>query len=88
METIKLNGRYGYVHTLTNIENNLWRFDCDPESTGTFRIIGFEGEHEIGNNVSAFDPEGGPFMSIGDKIEDYTIKSITSNGIFELEKDE
>jgi hypothetical protein len=87
MKTIQLNARYGYIHSLNHIGNDLWIFQSDPKSYGTYRVIGFEGEHEIGNYVYALDPEGGPFLSVGDKIKDYTIKSITQNGIFELIKD-
>lgn len=84
MESIVLNARYGYKHKLNHVKDNLWTFESDPKSSGTFRIIGFDGEDKIGNLVYAFDPEGGPFMTVGDKIDDYTIKSITCNGIFEL----
>ena len=48
-------------------------------------LIGFEGEQKVGQNVYAFDPDGGPFLSIGSKIKEKIIKSITSNGVFELE---
>lgn len=81
MDTIKLKARYGYTHTLSHIKDNLWVFAPDSKSCSTFRIIGNP------PNVEAFDPEGGPFMSVGGKIENYIIKSITSNGIFELIKD-
>lgn len=79
METIKLYARYGYVHTLTHIGGNLWQFNSDPRSAGYYRLIG-----EI-SHIEAFDPEGGPFLSVGDIIENKTIKSITSYGVFELE---
>lgn len=78
-EIIKIPARYGYVHTLTHISENLWSLDPDPRSSGYFRIIG-----DIGN-VKAIDPDGGPFLSVGDKIEGKTIKSITMNGLLELE---
>lgn len=86
METIKLPARYGYCHTLEYIGNNLWQFKSDPNSGGYYRCIGFEGEHKIGPNIEALDPDGGPFMSVGDIINGYEIKSITMQGIFELVK--
>lgn len=86
MEIIKLPARYGYCHTLEHICNNLWQFKSDPNAAGYARFIGFEGEHKIGPNVKAFDPDGGPFMSVGDIIDGYEIKSITIQGIFELVK--
>lgn len=81
MRTIQLKARYEYVHSLVHIGNDLWIIAFDPKSTGTYRIIGEPG------NIQALDPEGGPFLSVGDKINGYTIKSITSNGIFELIKE-
>jgi hypothetical protein len=86
MDIIKLPARYGYCHTLEYIGGNLWKFKSDPNSGGYCRCIGFEGEHKIGPNIKAFDPDGGPFMSVGDVVEDYIIKSITTQGIFELVK--
>lgn len=85
MEEIILNARYGLKHKLVHIKDNLWDLQADPKSAGYFRIIGFAGEHEIGNMVYAIDPEGGPFLYVGDTIEGKTIKSITRNGILELE---
>lgn len=82
METIKIPARYGYTHTLEHIADNLWLFKSDPKSAGYVRLIG-----DYPNNIKAFDPDGGPFLSVGDKIKDYTIKSITHNGVFELVKE-
>ena len=81
METIKLMARYGYVHTLEHIGNNLWQFVPDLRSTGTYRVIG-----NYPNDIKALDPEGGPFMSVDDEIESYTIKSIRQGGVLELVK--
>ena len=82
MEKIKLNARYGYEHILKHISDNLWQLEFDPKCSGTYRLIG-----EYPDNIKALDPEGGPFLSVGGKIQDYTIKSITSNGVFELVKE-
>lgn len=87
-KVIKIRARYGYVHKLEYIGNNLWQFKPDPNSGGYYRCIGFEGQHEVGPNIKAFDPDGGPFMSVGSTIDDYTIKSITTQGIFELIKNQ
>lgn len=81
-EIIKLPARYGYVHQLKHIINNLWLFEPDPKSAGYYRLIG--DEHGM-NNITAFDPDGGPFMRVGSKIENKIIKSISHSGIFELE---
>lgn len=85
MESIELKARYGYVHHLMHVKDNLWSLEADPKSSGYFRVIGFEGEHGIGQFVHAIDPDGGPFMAVGDKIEGKTIKSISCNGLIELE---
>lgn len=84
MEEILLPARYGLTHKLKYVGGNLWIIEFDKNSTGTYRLIGFDGEHRIGNLVYALDPEGGPFLTVGDKVSDYVIKSISNNGIFEL----
>lgn len=86
MEEIKLPARYGLCHKLKKVGDTLWEIELDPKSTGTCRLIGFEGEHSIGNYVKAFDPEGGPFLSVNSEIDDFIIKSITITGLFELIK--
>lgn len=86
MEEIKLPARYGLCHKLKKVGNTLWEIELDPKSTGTYRLIGLDGEHKIGTYVHALDPEGGPFMAVGSEIEDYVIKSITAQGLFELIK--
>lgn len=86
LQEILLPARYGLTHKLKHVGGNLWKIEFDKNSTGTYRLIGFDGEHGIGSLVHALDPEGGPFLSVGSKINDYVIKSILSNGIFELVK--
>ena len=85
---INLPARYGLTHRLVHQGGNLWTIEFDKQAYGTYRLIGFEGEHGIGDSVYALDPEGGPFLSVGSTVGGYTIKSITSNGIFELIKNE
>lgn len=82
---IILNARYGYKHVLKYLKDNLWLINFDPKSSGTYRLIGFDGENKIGPRVFALDPDGGPFMSIGSRIFNYRIKTIYRGGIFELE---
>ena len=86
MEEILLPARYGLTHKLKHLGNNLWEIEFDKNSTGTYRLIGFDGEPGIGSFVRALDLEGGPFLTVGNKVSDYVIKSISSNGIFELIK--
>lgn len=82
MEKIGLHARYDYAHTLEHIGGNLWKLVCDPNSSQTYRLIG-----NYPNDIKAIDPDGGPFLSVGDKINEYTIKSIMPKGILELVKE-
>ena len=84
-EVIKLPARYGLVHQLRCIGEKQYLLEFDKNSTGTYRLIGKEGEDKIGFYVHAIDPEGGPFISIGSKINNFTVKSITANGVIEFE---
>ncbi len=84
-EIIKLSARYGLVHQLRHIDGKLYQLEFDKKSTGTYRLIGKEGEQQIGYSVHAIDPEGGPFISIGSKINGFTVKSITATGVIEFE---
>ena len=84
---ILLPARYHLVHKLKYIKDNLWQLEVDKSSGYSYRLIAFEGESKVGNFVAALDPEGGPFLRVGDQINNYVIKSITSNGIFELIKE-
>lgn len=86
MDTIVLNARYGFKHKLEHIKDNKWKLILDPNSSETYRILGFPMEHEIGEYVSAIDPDGGPFIKVDSKIDEYTVKTITRNGILELVK--
>lgn len=84
-DVIKLPARYGYCHTLEKMSNGKYQFIPDPKSYETYTILGFDGEHKIGQYVSALDPEGGPFMTVDSVINNkYVIKSITRDGIFDL----
>lgn len=79
MEDIILNARYGYRHKLKHVSDNKWSLEIDPKSSGTYRIIG-----NYPNDIYAIDPDGGPFLAVGGKVDKYTIKSIYDN-ILELE---
>jgi len=79
---IILNARYGYKHKLKHICGTYWQFESDPKSYGTYRLIG--DEHGMAH-ITALDPDGGPFMEVGSIIEGKVIKSISHNGVFELE---
>lgn len=80
METIKLPNRYGLSILLEHIKDNDWKLKIPPKNP--YRIIG-EKDH-----IMAVDPPGGPFISIGDKIENKTVINISNNGLLITLKDE
>jgi hypothetical protein len=82
MKEIILNARYGYKHALEYIADNLWQLKLDPKALQTWRVIG-----NYPNDIKAIDPDGGPFLSVGSKINEYTIKSIMPQGVLELIKE-
>lgn len=84
-DVIELKARYGYVHQLKHIDGNLWKLEFDPKSGGYYRCIGFSGDEHVGPNISAIDPDGGPYIHIGYEIDGKIVKSITNDGIIELE---
>lgn len=87
MKEIKLPNRDGADLKLVNTKDNIWKFEVDSEHEFVLtylRIIGkeFASNMEDPNNWEALDPSGGPFLSIGDKLDDLTIKGFTKD--FEL----
>lgn len=84
---IKLPNRYGNNNYLEQIAGNCWKLVLDKSNNYT-RLIGFDGESKIGSKVKAIDPEGGPFISVGSKIDNYTVETIMSNGIIWLKENE
>ena len=71
MKDIELTNRYGEKHLLKHIDGSLYT----PYNYNSYiRIIG-------DNPIKSIDFDGGPFLSVGSKIENKTIKSI-----FELNK--
>lgn len=72
MKDIELISRYGEKHLLKHIDGKLYT----PYNFNTYlRIIG-------DNPIKAIDFDGGPFLSVGSKINNKKI-----NSIFELNKE-
>ena len=84
MEKIKLHNRYHSDIWLENIGNNLWYINSkSQEDLNYMRIIYYEDN----KSIYAIDPSGGPFLSVGAKIDDYIIKEFYPSGhIIVLEK--
>lgn len=70
--------RYGEKVYLKNISDNKYELI----SLYGYRIIFFPD----GEEVNSIDPSGGPFLSVGDVIQNKKIKSISQTGILELEE--
>lgn len=78
-DEIKLESRYAHSdNRLVHIEGNKWKLKTDYN----YRLIMYEDR----KHIHAIDPEGGPFISVGSKIEGHTVKSISASGIIEFEE--
>lgn len=62
MEEIILNARYGLKHTLTKVDDKTYKLNIDPKGGQHFRMGKVDDKHHF------IDPDGGPFMTEGDKI--------------------
>ena len=80
MKTIKLPNRYGLSILLEHIKDNDWKLKIP--SKNPYRIIGNKG------NIQAVDPPGGPFIAVGDKIENKIVVNISDDGLLITLKDE
>ena len=85
MEAIELKGRYGLCHKLEHVSGDCWKLVPDPKNNYV-RYIGFDGQKHFGTKIMAIDPEGGPMLSVGDIIKNYTIESITTSGFIWLKE--
>ena len=80
MKTIKLPNRYGLSILLEYIKDNDWKLKIPPKNP--YRIIGDN------CNIRAVDPPGGPFIAVGDKIENKIVVNISNDGLLITLKDE
>ena len=72
---IPLFNRYGSKVFLEHKENNIYYLKGDEEALMAVGVT-FNGSP---NNITAVDPSGGPYMSIGSEIiKGYVIESIES----------
>lgn len=68
--------RYGEVTYLEHFTGDLWQLHTPYD----YRII-----YEPDNvSVFAIDPSGGPFLSVGSRIQNYKITAIYRSGLIEL----
>lgn len=87
---IKLNARYGWNHKLEQVSGDCWKLVLDPKGPQTYRCIGFsDTDFNVRPcKIQAIDPDGGPFISVGSVIKNYTVTDIMSNGIIWMKKNE
>lgn len=72
MKKIRLRGNRYQDTVWLEPEDNYWILKTtSPIALEYMRIIGDEG-----NGIIAFDPSGGPFTAVGDKIENYTVTAL------------
>lgn len=69
MKDIIIRGRYNTIHLLKYVENNLYTL----ENCMYYRIITDKDD----KTIKAIDPDAGPYMEVGDKIEGKEILSFT-----------
>ena len=76
-ERIDLYNRYKANIWLQHIDEDLWKLSSsNPEDLQYMRVI----YNEDNKGIFAIDPSGGPFLSVGSQIEQYTIKEIILEG--------
>ena len=72
-ETIQLRGHSGEGVFLQRIDGN------EYELCGDLKYMRIIGDAEVEDAINAVDPPGGPFLQVGSKVADKTIKEIRWN---------
>ena len=85
-ETITIKSRYGNSRSFVPVSENIYKFEGE---TLYSRFGGHEYAESVDtNDLGFFDPDGGPFISVGFPIGDKKVKRIMSkdDGVyFEVE---
>jgi hypothetical protein len=64
-----MKNRHGIEYSFVKVSDNLYRFDMAEEGMDYMRIGGKEGQSGIDyNDLGMFDPSGGPYVAIGERI--------------------
>lgn len=73
-KVIPLSNRYEYKVFLEHKENNIYYLKGGKDALHAVVVTGYP------NNITAVDPSGGPYISIGTEIiEGYIVESIECN---------
>lgn len=83
---VNMKNRYGDVYSFKKISENLYTIEGELKY---WRFGGKEGQEKVDDNDLGFvDPSGGPFISIGYKIDGKSvtkIKAVDEKIMFEVE---
>lgn len=64
-----MKNRHGIEYSFVKVGENLYRFDMAPEGMDYMRIGGKEGQEGIDySDLGMFDPSGGPYVAVGERI--------------------
>lgn len=80
LKELQLNSRYGVNNRLIQVESDPLKYKLNSEYN--YRV-GFNPESP--DKLTFIDPEGGPFITVGSKIEGHKVKAIYNGGIIEFE---
>lgn len=74
-----MRNRHGVEYHYEKVSDNTFKFVMAEEDGMYMRVGGREGQDQIDmNDLGFFDPDGGPFVEIGSKIESGTVTRIMS----------
>lgn len=64
-----MKNRHGIEYSFVKVGDNLYRFDMAEEGMDYMRIGGKEGQERMDyNDLGMFDPSGGPYVAVGERI--------------------
>jgi hypothetical protein len=92
-----MKNRHGIEYSFVKVGDNLYRFDMAEEGMEYMRIGGKDNQPGIDyNDLGMFDPSGGPYVAVGERIfwdeiqgatahSPLTVKRIYKDGSFFVE---
>ena len=92
-----MKNRHGIEYSFVKVGDNLYRFDMAEEGMEYMRIGGKDNQPGIDyNDLGMFDPSGGPYVAVGERIfwdeiqgatahPPLTVKRIYKDGSFFVE---
>lgn len=75
-----MKNRHGIEYNFVKVSDNKYRFEMAEDDMKYMRMGGKEGQEKIDmDDLGMFDPSGGPFVTIGTKVDG---KAITKIGVY------